>query len=69
MIKFIWCEELISIISLIAFVIIFLFGDKIILQCISSGKCSFLREQNGISFLRQHRQYHGDLSFWIFLYV
>ena len=28
MIKFIWCEELISIISLIAFVIIFLFGEN-----------------------------------------
>ena len=59
-----------SIISfcLVAFVIIFLFGDKIILRCISSCRCAFLREQNGISFLRQHRQYRGDLSFWSFLF-
>ena len=49
---FIWSSSSITLFCLIAFVIIFLFGDEIILPCISSCRCSFLREQNSISFLR-----------------
>ena len=57
---FIRSSSPVTLFCLIAFVIIFLFGDKKNLPCISSCRCSFLREENSISFLRQYRQYHCD---------
>ena len=43
---------------LIEFVILYLFGNKVILLRRSSSRYSFFREQIGNSFLRQHKPYH-----------